>query len=362
VLILSGSIGAGHDSLAEACSGALARRGHQAETLDCMRLMGRIRGRLGELVFRSLFRVPGLYDAFHFSQLRTGGRLARAAKEAATQRLVAPLREKVQAWRPDLILSVFATGGGPAARLKSELPAMASVVFNTDACTHYMWVHEGTDLYLVTSELSAQSVRRHQPCAEVAVVPAPVRPSFYCPPTKEEARAALGVPADARCVLLMSGAWGLGPVGSVASGLARDGAHVLAVAGTNRRLARRLEEVKERAPGVTVFGFTDRIPELMSASDLVITSSGDTCAEARVVGRPLLLLDVVPGHGRENLLHELELGGAFECSAEPASVVEAAKAVLARGTRIVAPAPFPAAWEEELLSALARFGIGRGEP
>ena len=59
-----------------------------------------------------------------------------------------------------------------------------------------------------------------------------------------------------------------------------------------------------------MFGFTDRIPELMAAADLVITSSGDTCAEARAVGRPLLLLDLVPGHGRDNLQHELELGDA----------------------------------------------------
>ena len=48
----------------------------------------------------------------------------------------------------------------------------------------------------------------------------------------------------------------------------------------------------------------------MAASDLVITSSGDTCTEARTVGRPLLLLDVVQGHGRDNLQHELELGDA----------------------------------------------------
>ena len=58
------------------------------------------------------------------------------------------------------------------------------------------------------------------------------------------------------------------------------------------------------------FGFTDRVPELMAAADLVITSSGDTCTEARTVGRPLLLLDVVQGHGRDNLQHELELGDA----------------------------------------------------
>ena len=37
------------------------------------------------------------------------------------------------------------------------------------------------------------------------------------------------------------------------------------------------------------FGYTDRVPTLMAASDVVITSSGDTCREARVIGRRMVL-------------------------------------------------------------------------
>jgi UDP-N-acetylglucosamine:LPS N-acetylglucosamine transferase len=69
------------------------------------------------------------------------------------------------------------------------------------------------------------------------------------------------------------------------------------------------------------FAYTDRVAELMAASDVIVTSSGDTCREARVVGRHLVLLDVVPGHGRENLMHELELGDAWVCLPTPSSVV-----------------------------------------
>ena len=73
----------------------------------------------------------------------------------------------------------------------------------------------------------------------------------------------------------------------------------------------------------------------MSAADLVITSSGDTCSEARTVGRPLLLLDVVQGHGRDNLQHELELGDAMVTSAGAADVTRSALAALDRAK----PAP-----------------------
>ncbi len=94
----------------------------------------------------------------------------------------------------------------------------------------------------------------------------------------------------------------------------------------------------------------------MAASDVVVTSSGDTCREARVVGRGLVLLDVVPGHGRENLMHELELGGAVAASTDPRLLVEAVEVFLARGAGEVAPVASPESWEADLRAALAEIG------
>jgi processive 1,2-diacylglycerol beta-glucosyltransferase len=153
--------------------------------------------------------------------------------------------------------------------------------------------------------------------------------------------------------LLMSGAWGLGPLDEVAAALARDGYWVLAVAGTNERLRRRLSNV---APTVRAFGYTDRIPDMMAASNVVVTSSGDTCREARVIGRALILLDVVPGHGRENLMHELELGAAAVCRPNAASVVGNVRRMID-----VDPAPtMRDTWETDFVDALAEAGVELG--
>jgi hypothetical protein len=48
----------------------------------------------------------------------------------------------------------------------------------------------------------------------------------------------------------------------------------------------------------------------------------------RTIGRPLLLLDVVQGHGRDNLQHELELGDAGVTSPRAADVTRSALAAL----------------------------------
>jgi UDP-N-acetylglucosamine:LPS N-acetylglucosamine transferase len=304
-----------------------------------------------------MLAVPGLFDAFHFAGLRTGSRLALLTDAAARRRLVPRLRQYLDEHPADLAISVFSTGASAVSALAPRYPAMSHVVFCTDVTPHRLWVHRNVDLYLVTSRVAEAGVRRFQPDARVLLMPAPVRPAFYRAPPQDAARDELGIPREERCVLLMSGAWGLGPVAAAAGALGDAGVHVLAVAGRNTRLQRRLAEVAARQGRVRAYGFTDRIPELMSAADLVITSSGDTCTEARVVGRPLLLLDVVQGHGRDNLQHELELGDASVTSPGASDVTRSALAAL---DRVKPPAPGPAgspgAFDAAFAAALAAVG------
>ena len=357
-LFLSGSIGMGHDARAQACSALLTSAGWSTEILDSMRLLGQRGGDAGTAVFRAMLAVPGVYDAFHFAALRTGNRLTDLADTAARRQILPRLRAHLDAAPADLAVSVYATGASAVSSLADRYPFMRHVVFCTDVTPHRLWVHPNVDLYLVTSQVAERAVRRFEPRARVLVIPPPVRPAFYDPPPQEQARAAFGLPAQDRCVLLMSGAWGLGPVAQAAEALGNAGVHVLAVAGRNARLEARLRAAAARQPRVRPFGFTDQIPALMAASDLVITSSGDTCAEARAIGRPLLLLDVVQGHGRDNLQHELELGDAAVTSARAADVVRSALAAL---DDVKPPEPGPAraaaAWESAFTAALESLGL-----
>ena len=354
-LFLSGKFGAGHDTLAEACAAALLPYGVESRIVDCMPMLGGGASAVGNWVFRRLLSVTPLYDGFHFSQLRGNGALGRFMDRAAVRAMFPKLAEEVDRYRPDLIVSVFATGASAAVHLKESRPDLATVVFMTDSFAYGMWAHEGTDLFLVTSELAAASIRSYHPDARVGVVEAPVRPGFYEAPSREDARASLGIPLDARCILLMSGAWGIGPLDEVAGALAAEGYWVLAVSGTNARLGARLAAVARQQRSVIAFGYTDRIPELMSASDVVLTSSGDTCREARAMGRRMVLLDVVPGHGRENLMHELELGDAAVCLPTPASVVGNVRRLLSN--RDWAPARAATGWGEGFVDELMGAGV-----
>jgi hypothetical protein len=76
-----------------------------------------------------------------------------------------------------------------------------------------------------------------------------------------------------------------------------------------------------------------------------------------VVGRRLLLLDVMPGHGRDNLQHELELGAADVCGPSPAGVAASALALLDKTSRPVSSSGLAPRWEPAFIAALRRVGL-----
>ncbi len=358
-VLLTGSLGLGHEMMARGCAGLLEQSGWRTRNLDSMSLLGRRSGGAGERVFGRLVAIPGLYDGLHFAHLRTGSRLAGLMARAASARLVPALEADLARQPADLLLSVFATGATAAGRVKAQRPAaVRTVVLCTDVTVHRIWAAPGTDLFLVTSPAAAASVRRYLPRAKVAVVPPPVRPEFYTAPSQATARAALGVPPGDFCVLIIDSGWGLGPLTATVAELAAAGVHVLAVAGRDQAVEQRFRALAEHTPRVTPIGYNDRVPELMAAADLVVALPGaTTCSEARVVGRQLLLLDVMPGHGRDNLLHELELGRAHVAQPTARGLTESALAVRDEVMTTPGPATPPPRWEPAYAAALGQIGV-----
>lgn len=355
-VVLSGSLGLGHEMLMRSCGALLDHSGWQVRGLDCMELLGRRGGAAGHRVFnRMVGMLPGIYDGLHFAHLRTGSPLAKAMDAGACSRLVPALRTELEEQPAELVLSVFATGASAAAKLKAEAPQRRTVVLCTDVTLHRLWVAAGTDLFLTTSPAAAASVWRYLPKANVAVVPPPVRPIFYEAPSREQARAELLLDEESPCVLLIDSGWGFGPLVESVQGLAAAGIEVLAVAGRRADLEARFRAIAASVPRVHAFGFVDDVPALMAAADLIVALPGaTTCSEARVVGRPVLLLDVMPGHGRENLLHELETGGARACGHTAGDIVAGALAMLERPP---VPLAAPPRWEVAFATALRGVGL-----
>jgi 1,2-diacylglycerol 3-beta-galactosyltransferase len=103
-------------------------------------------------------------------------------------------------------------------------------------------------------------------------------------------------------VLLAGGGDGTEPLRKYAAALARSplDIQVLAVCGRNKALAERIRE--DNHAGVHVFGFVDNMPELLLASDLLVTRAGPgMIAEGLACGCPLLLTGYLPGQEEGNV-------------------------------------------------------------
>ena len=356
-LLVPGSSSIGRHDTAVACATTLEAFGWKTATLEATWAGGHGHGRglstAAEAGVRKILAIPGLHDALHYAALRPGGRLALFAEAVTKLRLVPALRDELDKNPADLALSLSPAAAAAVSTVVPRYRSMRHVVFCSEASPHRLWIQANVDLYLVRSAAAEPVVHRFRPGARVLVIPPAVRPEFYRPPAQRNARIGLGVPEDRRCVLLAAGSSGRAPLADIADALAGAGLAVLAVAGHNARLQRKLAAVAKRRPGVWAFGFTDRMPELMAAADLVITTPGGTCMEARTVGRPLLLLDMVQGHGRDDLLYELQLGDASVASRRPMEIVRSTLASLdGIGPAQTRPTRSLAGWEDQFRSAL----------
>jgi predicted glycosyltransferase len=109
---------------------------------------------------------------------------------------------------------------------------------------------------------------------------------------------------------VVGGGEGVGKVYKIARAIAKAhlNAQIVLVAGRNKRLRRRLEKVTWEIP-TTVFGFVTNMPELMGASDVIVTKAGPgTISEALITGLPILLSGFIPGQEEGNVEYVIDRG------------------------------------------------------
>src|SRR6185503_10294115 len=89
---------------------------------------------------------------------------------------------------------------------------------------------------------------------------------------------------------------------------------ILVVCGSNDELRRELA-MRDRVQPTHIFGFVRNMQELMAVSDLVITKPGGlTSSEALAMGKPLFILNPIPGQEAANSDFLLQNGAAMKAN------------------------------------------------
>ena len=298
VLVISGSVGAGHDGAAHELADRLRAQGVDVDVRDYLLALPILcRYFLRDGYTASVKRAPQLFQ-WLFDAIEESW-LVHATMRALCRLGDRTVRQWTRTHSYGVVVSTYPLASQSLGNLRrrGELQVPA-VTYLTDPAVHRSWVHPAVDHHLTVTPWAAQQGSQTY---RVAMRPAgplvPARFGTVEPARREALRAELGLDPHRHVALLVTGSLGLGEVEHSARQVLAAGLVPLVLCGRNQALQHRLAAV----PGIVALGWRDDVHELMHAADVLVHNAGGlTFTEAMVAGLPAVSYRCIPGHGLAN--------------------------------------------------------------
>ena len=308
VMFISASVGAGHNQASAAIMAGLHARAPSVsvEFIDTMEYVPAwfrcaYSGGYGVMVTR----FPRLYGIGYRLQNRPqtprreiGERLRLAIEWRALKRF----RNRLMQHKPTLIVATHYLATPMIGRLirggETGLRMMAVV---TDNEAHRFWYAENVEKWFVSNQSVGDELRKWdiEP-KRIAVSGIPVHPKWTTQTDRAEVLRKWSLPADRPIVLLSGGTYfTIGPIGRIARAIINEtNAHVIVLAGANKKLLASLAQMPEAQSRMTPVPMTDRLNELASVAEVMVTKPGGlTTSECLAGGTAMVLTKPVPRTG-----------------------------------------------------------------
>jgi processive 1,2-diacylglycerol beta-glucosyltransferase len=192
-------------------------------------------------------------------------------------------------------------------------PFVVSIV--TDFEAHALWMENCVDLYCVAAEeTKGRLVARGADPKSVLATGIPISGRFSAKIDARDVRSKMGLRDDQPILLVLSGGFGMGPVAEILGALdhVTQPFQTVVVTGRNEELRQQLAAQDRKHP-THILGFASNMHELMAISDLIISKPGGlTSSEALALGKPLFILNPIPGQEAANSDFLLERGAALK--------------------------------------------------
>lgn len=216
---------------------------------------------------------------------------------------------------PDAVVSAHPVPGAVAAEalrvhLGDERTVCATVI--TDLAVRSQWIHPGADMVCVAGpEVKDGLVAQGTPWGLLHVTGAPIGDGFGRREERPALRARLGL-GERFTALLLGEGMAPAEADDVCRRLGGLGVQVVAVAAQDRRLSERFDSAAARMSNVRAYAWTDEMPVLMSAADVLVGRAGGmTMPEALAAGLPQVFVGGVPAQEVPNVDHLLDWGVAL---------------------------------------------------
>jgi processive 1,2-diacylglycerol beta-glucosyltransferase len=319
VLILHASVGAGHKRAADAIAAAFARRSPgQVRVEDVLDHTNPLfREAYAHSYLRLTDKLPALWGYVYEQTDRDFFRFTTELRTIVDGIWVWGLRKLLREYAPDVIVcthflpvEVLARRKGRA-RLSQPLYCVV-----TDYAAHAFWVYRDVDRYFVaTEETQLQLVERGVPEGVIQINGIPVDPQISAPKTMTATREAHGFPLDRPLITIFGGGLEPARVRMIVEGLLQQQLNgtLVVVAGRNRALLAELSDLEGTGhTELHKLGFINYVDDLVVASDMVVTKAGGlTVSEVLARGRPMIIIDPIPGQEESNADYLASVGAAI---------------------------------------------------
>ena len=336
IVYASASVGAGHNQAAMAVRAAVERAGGpDGEFIDTLEhTPGWFRAFYAGGYSLAVAHFPRLYGLGYGLTSRLGTDLNRdrarlLVERRATRRFQRRLAERTPAL-------VVATHYLPMAAVSHMRRAFGDDlrlwVIVTDYEAHRFWYAEGVERYFVACDAVVGPLTHWGVDPKrITVSRIPVHPKWTDPVDVAEARRRWRIPAGRPVVVVGGGAYfTIGPVGRIVRDLLTGSdAHVVALAGSNKKLLAQLAAMPDARDRLIPVAFTDRLQELVELSDVIVTKPGGLItSECMARGAAMVLTKPVPGQEAANA-RMLAAAGAAVITDSPADVARTVRRLLA---------------------------------
>ena len=313
IIIFYGSYGGGHLSAARSIKEYMEKNYTDTEILmlDCIEYISKTINKVTTKAYSEMAKnAKWAWGKIYYSSNK--GPLFSITNNS--QKLLAlKLKKLIQEYSPDLIISTHPFSSQMCAYLKNKYKISTKIAtILTDYAPHVQWLmypDQVNYFFVAHDKMKMELIKHDIPETKVFSTGIPLSNRFLAHYDKEEILSELNLSIDKKTILFFAGGeygFGKDKTLDILKTIIKTFPQfqVIAIAGRNPKMKNNFEElVKENHAenSVKILPFTNKIPELMSIADLVITKPGGlTTTESLASGLPIIIINPIPGQETEN--------------------------------------------------------------
>ncbi|MEI3395597.1 MAG: glycosyltransferase [Clostridia bacterium] len=313
VLIFYASYGGGHLNAAKSIQECINKnyQDYDSELIDCMKYVNKPIEKISTAAYREMAKkAPWAWGKIYSdSQKGPLAHISSKSNQIFAIKLLKLLREK----QPDIIISTHPFGSQMCSYLKRKGKITAKIAtIMTDFAPHDQWLvgSDFTDYFFVAHNKMKDYLKsKNIPEEKIFVTGIPISSRFLQNYNREEILKEFNLQDNKKNILFFGGGeFGLGKTRTVEifESLVKnfDNIQIIAISGKNLKMKENFNEIVKKynkENSVRILEYTNKVPELMSISDLVVSKPGGlTTSESLASNLPMIIINPIPGQEEEN--------------------------------------------------------------